>query len=197
MLDWLSSLWWWLWSAICLYDDRDVFSEEEKPEAKEQRAEVVEMLGVHQRYFELLQRLSHQLETLITRPLSIGGLNTIQAPKPPLLPLPPPSITGTPKLADDKESRYRNIVRKWDRMAGLHKDEVVTEIVEQKPRVQNIAFTFRRIHPEHPEDRVVSQLDIEDPDLIQLLETIIHPYPGINFSGDLLQIFQPFAPIVR
>ncbi|KAH8885985.1 P-loop containing nucleoside triphosphate hydrolase protein [Thozetella sp. PMI_491] len=178
----------------------------------------VQIPSVHERYLAVLQHLSQHLEALVTLPLSAKSPSAIALPldaespsaiAPPLgvespsaialpqLPLHPLQSFEGHKSAIQNRGRYRNIVRLWDRKAGQHRDEEVAEIVEQKPRSKNIAFTFRRIHPERLGDVVESQLDIEDPDLIQLLHSIIHPYPGINFSGDLLVMRQPFTPIVH
>jgi hypothetical protein len=97
-----------------------------------------------------------------------------------------------------QQSRYRNILRKWDSSAGAHKDEVVGADNFKKTEIKNIAYTFRRVYdPETGEKGAYSELDIEDDGLIALLRSVIdNRYPGVNFDGDLVNMSAPFAPIV-
>jgi hypothetical protein len=95
--------------------------------------------------------------------------------------------------------RYRNILRKWDRSAGSHKDEVVGDATFEKPELKDVAYTFRRVYdPETGEKGAYSELDIEDEGLIAVMRSVIGSgYPGVNFEGDLVNMSAPFAPIVR
>ena len=104
----------------------------------------------------------------------------------------------TKKDEKKPESRYRNILRKWDSSAGAHKDEVVGEANFKKTETKDIAYTFRRVYdPETGEKGAYSELDIEDDGLIALLKSVVdNRYPGVNFDGDLVNMSAPFAPIV-
>ena len=106
---------------------------------------------------------------------------------------------ATKKDEKKPESRYRNILRKWDSSAGAHKDEIVGEATVRKPETKDIAYTFRRVYdPETGEKGAYSDLDIEDDGLIALLRSVIDSrYPGVNFDGDLVNMSAPFAPLVR
>jgi hypothetical protein len=94
--------------------------------------------------------------------------------------------------------RYRNILRKWDKNSGSHKDEVVGANFFLKQQSKDIAYTFRRVYnPDTGEKGAYSSIDVEDPLLIALLKAEIGKYPGINFDSDIVSISQPFAPLVR
>jgi hypothetical protein len=94
-------------------------------------------------------------------------------------------------------TRYRNILRKWDRTAGVHKDEDVSAAL--KSETKDVAYTFRRVYdPETGEKGAYSELDIEGEELIAILKSVIdNKYPGINFDGELVSMTAPFSPIVR
>lgn len=99
---------------------------------------------------------------------------------------------------DSKTSRYRNILRRWDKNIGTHVDEDVDANFFVKPPVKNVAYTFRRIYnPETGEKGAYSELDIEDPGLIALLRAEMVKYPGVNFDSDMISMQAPFAPLVH
>jgi hypothetical protein len=93
-------------------------------------------------------------------------------------------------------TRYRNILRKWDSTAGVHKDEDVNAAL--KSETKDVAYTFRRVYdPETGEKGAYSELDIEGEELIAILKSVIdNKYPGINFDGELVSMTAPFSPIV-
>lgn len=95
-------------------------------------------------------------------------------------------------------TRYRNILRKWDRKAGAHKDEDVSATALKKPESKDIAYTFRRIYdPSTGEKGAYSELDIEGEELIAILKRVIdNKYPGVNFDGELVTMSAPFSPLV-
>ena len=149
------------------------------------------------RYTQLLEKRIAQLEGLLN--------GEPRAPD-------PPKVDGSteskdkatetdPKIeeAGKLTTRYRNILRKWDRTAGVHKDEDVNEATFKKPESKNIAYTFRRVYdPETGEKGAYSELDIEGEGLIAILKNVMdNRYPGINFDGELVSMTAPFAPLVR
>jgi len=171
------------------------------------------------RYAQLLEKRIAQLEGLLSEapksPQSPKGDDTTKIKE--------PETTGAVKAGSDtvqnKENtakdkttdeepkkedaskpttRYRNILRKWDRTAGAHKDEDVSEANFKKSDSKDVAYTFRRVYdPETGEKGAYSELDIEGEELIALLKSVIdNKYPGINFDGELVNISAPFTPIV-
>jgi len=94
-------------------------------------------------------------------------------------------------------SRYRNILRKWDKTTGAHKDTVVGASWFDKPKAKEFAYTFRRVYnPDTGEQDAYSEIEIEDELLIQLLKTEIGKYPGVNFDGELVYMRSPFPALV-
>ena len=102
-----------------------------------------------------------------------------------------------PDTGKKETTRYRNILRKWDKNTGSHVDEVVGENFFLEQQVKGVAYTFRRVYdPETGDKGAYSELDIEDPTLIQELKHEIGKYPGVNFDGDMVTMTNPFAPLV-
>lgn len=98
----------------------------------------------------------------------------------------------------NESTRYRNILRKWDKNTGSHVDEAVGENFFLEQKVKGVAYTFRRVYdPEIGDKGAFSELDIEDPALIQALKSEIGKYPGVNFDGDMVAMSSPFAALVR
>jgi hypothetical protein len=102
-----------------------------------------------------------------------------------------------PKKCDagKSTSRYRNIRRKWDRDAGVHKDEDA-DVETLKPESKDIAYTFRRVYdPGQGEKGAHSELEIEGKELLEILRSVIDKqYPGM--SGEVVSMAAPFAPLV-
>lgn len=101
------------------------------------------------------------------------------------------------KESKDASSRYRNILRKWDKSTGSHVDEIVGDNFFTQP-TKNVAYTFRRVYnPETGDKGAYSELDIEDPGLRGLLSAEIRKYPGVNFDSDIITIRAPFPALIH
>ena len=95
------------------------------------------------------------------------------------------------------KSRYRNIVRQWDKKTGAQEDIVLGEN-KRKDADGEIAYTFRRVlDPETGVKDAYSEIDIESRGLRELLKETIGDYPGQNFDGETVEITRPFEPLVR
>jgi hypothetical protein len=158
---------------------------------------------LQQRYTLLLEKRIAQLEALVNEtPKAPDAGKTSgevdDSNSPPVNGATQDKATETKKDTVKPTSRYRNILRKWDRTAGAHKDEDVSEATFKKPESKDIAYTFRRVwNPETGEKGAYSELDIEDDGLIALLRSVIDKYPGVSFDGELVNMSAPFAAIVR
>ncbi|CAG8955733.1 hypothetical protein HYFRA_00010999 [Hymenoscyphus fraxineus] len=142
--------------------------------------------SLQMKYNELLEKRIAQLEKVVNE--------TSKA-----------TVEDSKEKEDSKEqdtnqlkTRYRNILRKYDRAAGEHKDEDVSAAALKKPNSKDIAYTFRRVYdPETGEKGAYSELDIEGEELIGILKTVLEKYPGVNFEGDLITMAAPFPPLVH
>lgn len=95
-------------------------------------------------------------------------------------------------------SRYRNVLRKWDKDSGAFKDEFVETDRFDKPKKQGIAYTFRRTYnPETGERDAYSDIEIEGPELIRVLKEEIGKYPGLSFDTDIVTMISPFPAIIH
>ncbi|KAK4446488.1 transitional endoplasmic reticulum ATPase 1 [Podospora aff. communis PSN243] len=153
--------------------------------------------ALHQKYIELLEKRVAQLETVVKqgdekpKAADVGGEK---------------SEANKEKEAKEKEEkaeaenggRYRNILRRWDKNAGSHVDQVVSANFFLKPQTKDVAYTFRRVYdPDTGDKGAYSALDIEDPALIRVLKQEIGKYPGVNFDSDITSMRGPFAALVH
>ncbi|KAL9118250.1 MAG: hypothetical protein Q9187_005206 [Circinaria calcarea] len=103
------------------------------------------------------------------------------------------------KTEDEKaKSRYRNIVRQWNKTTGAQEDVDLGEF-KKRNNDGGIAFTFRRtMDPETGIKDAISEIDIEAEGLRDLLrEQIGTDYPGQNLDGDTVEMGAPFASLVH
>ncbi|KAK3690381.1 putative 26S protease regulatory subunit [Podospora appendiculata] len=148
--------------------------------------------ALQDRYTELLEKRIAQLELALKTAVETanGGSE-------------PPTGAGvaddkTDDKKDDSDSRYRNILRKWDRNTGVYKDEVVGANFFLEKQSKDVAYTFSRIYdPASGEKSALSQIEIEDPALIQVLKNEIGKYPGVNLDSGIITMQNPFSPLVH
>jgi hypothetical protein len=101
-------------------------------------------------------------------------------------------------VADKAKSRYRNVVRTYDRKTGVRKDTILEDVVAKKEE-EDIAFTFRSFMlPNDPGEKSSrSEIDVEGSGLKRLLKKCIgKDYPGVNVESDRISMSNPFEPIV-
>ncbi|KAK3319660.1 putative 26S protease regulatory subunit [Cercophora scortea] len=150
---------------------------------------VARAAALQDRYTELLEKRIAQLELALKTAVET-------APKPPVGVGVADDKNDDKK--DDKNSRYRNILRKWDRDTGSHKDEVVGANFFLEKQSKDVAYTFRRVYdPASGEKGAYSELEIEDPALIQVLKNEIGKYPGVNLDSGIIAMQNPFSPLVH
>lgn len=104
--------------------------------------------------------------------------------------------------ADETKTKGRYVValRKWDSNSAAYKDESIAEDSLKKKQLKNVAYIFRRVIFEtyYGKTRSYTELEIEDPALVQLLRSEIdNKYPGVNFEGNTIYMQAPFPAIVR
>lgn len=95
-------------------------------------------------------------------------------------------------------SRYRNILRRWDKSSGDFKEEIVEENRFDKPPRKEFAYSFRRTYdPETGGKDAYIDIEIEDDKLIELLKGVIGKYPGMNYDTEMLTMNSPFPAIIH
>lgn len=150
---------------------------------------------LHQRYIELLEKRVSQLEVVVKQTDEKSTVATSADKK-------TEDIKEEPKKEvkpeEENGGRYRNILRRWDKNAGSHVDQVVSANFFLKPETKDVAYTYRRVYnPDTGDKGAYSELDIEDPTLILTLKEQIGKYPGVNFDSDIITMRGPFAALIH
>jgi hypothetical protein len=110
--------------------------------------------------------------------------------------------TGEQKQDEDKgpKSRYRSVVRKWNKTDGAYVD-VDVSLDGKKAEDGEIAFTFRKkiVNFDQGDIRDAnSEVDLEAEGLRNLVKEVVGTeYPGQNLEGETVNILAPYAPLVR
>ncbi|PSS00675.1 hypothetical protein BD289DRAFT_450244 [Coniella lustricola] len=162
---------------------------------------------VHSRYIELLEKRIAQLQTLVDKAdekngekkeeSTIGVVNKDGKKEDPKSD-DKDGKKDDGKANDKKEARYRYVLRRWDKNAGTHKDEAVGPDWFEKTKNKDSAYVYRRIYdPETGEKGAYSEIEVEDPELIELLKKDIGKYPGISFDTETLSMNSPFPAIIH
>ncbi|KAL1857461.1 hypothetical protein Daus18300_010325 [Diaporthe australafricana] len=153
---------------------------------------------MHLKYIELLEKRINQLDVLVNKPADVIPKSRNES-----------ATAGSgendkAKTDESKEeapklpSRYRNILRKWDKTSGDYKEEVVEAGRFDKPTRKEFAYSFRRTYnPEKGDKDAFSDIEIEDDKLIELLKKVIGKYPGLNYDTDMLTMTSPFPAIIH
>jgi hypothetical protein len=105
---------------------------------------------------------------------------------------------GSTAVVGKAKSRYRNVVRTYDRTTGVRKDTILDDVVAKKEE-EDIAFTYRSFMlPNEPGEKSSrSEIDVEGGGLRRLLKKCIGKgYPGVNVESERISMFNPFEPIV-
>ncbi|PMD53937.1 P-loop containing nucleoside triphosphate hydrolase protein [Hyaloscypha bicolor E] len=106
------------------------------------------------------------------------------------------------KKDEDKgpKSRYRSVVRKWNKEDGAYVD-VDVSLDGKKAEDGEIAFTFRKkvVNFDQGDIRDAnSEVDLEAEGLRNLVKEVIGTeYPGQNLEGETVNILAPYAPLVH
>ncbi|GAB1319609.1 Transitional endoplasmic reticulum ATPase 1 [Madurella fahalii] len=149
--------------------------------------------ALQQRYIELLEKRIAQLEAAVKE----GGEKKDPDPGEKKVDADKEKKEKEEKESKDASSRYRNILRKWDKSTGSHVDQIVGDNFFTQP-TKNVAYTFRRVYnPDTGDKGAYSELDIEDPGLRGLLSAEIRKYPGVNFDSDIITIRAPFSALIH
>lgn len=144
---------------------------------------------MHLKYIELLEKRIGQLEVLVNKSADVTSKVTSEVAVP---------ATGDNIRAEQPKSRYRNILRKWDKMTGDYKEDVVEASRFDKPPRKEFAYSFRRTYdPETGERDAYSDIEVEDDKLIDLLKEVIGKYPGMNYDTEMLTLGSPFPAIIH
>ena len=141
------------------------------------------------KYTSLLEQRIAQLESLIA---ATAKTTEEKAAEIPVIDADGKEITVKAK------SRYRNVVRTYDRTTGVRKDTVLEDVVAKKEE-EDIAFTFRTFMlPNEPGEKSSrSEIDVEGSGLRRLLKKCIgKDYPGVNVDSERISMANPFEPIV-
>lgn len=147
---------------------------------------------MHLKYIELLEKRINQLEVLVNKSGDEKGKSTAGSATA------ASGESSKPKADQPKSSRYRNILRRWDKTTGDYKEEVVEASRFDKPPRKEFAYSFRRTYdPETGEKDAYSDIEIMDDKLIELLKEVIGKYPGMNYDTDMLTMGSPFPAIIH
>ncbi|CAJ2512025.1 Uu.00g076500.m01.CDS01 [Anthostomella pinea] len=134
--------------------------------------------ALQQKYIDLLEKRISQLELAVNETAS----------------------KTTEDSKDDTKWTYVVALREWDNSTASYKDKNVAESLLKKEQLKDVAYVYRRVvyGTYSGEKRAYSEIELEDPKLVQLLKSEIdNKYPGVNFDGNTVYMQAPFPAIIH
>ncbi|EED20799.1 26S protease regulatory subunit, putative [Talaromyces stipitatus ATCC 10500] len=113
--------------------------------------------------------------------------------------IPDEAKQGDGDAAKASKSRYRNVVRQFNKDTGVHEDIDVGGLDPKRDDDGEVAFVFRKTLPnDFRKNETYSEIDVEAPGLRALLRDCVGAdYPGQNLDGDTVNLVTPFAPLIH